>query len=221
VLAGRFQLGGHAEARDVEAQVPPEPRLVAEDQRSHPGVQAVGTHHEVEGAGLRVVERDLHAVGGFGQRGDPVAEDVLGVLVGPVVQDAGEVAAQDLDLATGELRGQRHPRPTGGIHHHPLGPPGLLAAHLVEDAHPAHNGQVRLAAQVDGLPAFAQRGGALDDGRLEAVAAQPVRQRRSGDARPGDEDLRVLHRCSLLGPCLDGSRASATALTARWPPADG
>jgi hypothetical protein len=122
-------------------------------------------------------------------------------------EDADQVAAHDLELGDGaavpaqQAGGHAGQAPVGGVDvGHPagadMGPPDL-----VQDAHALGHG-ARRPAQVDGLPAGARRRRQLHHGGVEAVAAQPVRQRRSGDARAGDEDVPVvLH----LGRSLQSS----------------
>jgi hypothetical protein len=83
-----------------------------------------------------------------------------------------------------ELAAARRP----GVDEHPRLRAGAVAADLVEQAHPLEHGQVDGAAEVHGVAAVAEGGGALDDGGLEAGAPQPVGQRGSGDARAGDQD---------------------------------
>lgn len=53
---------------------------------------------------------------------------------------------------------------------------------------PAQNVE-RRPAHVDLVPAGHKRCGALDDGRGEPVAAQPVGARQTGDPGPGDQDV--------------------------------
>ena len=54
------------------------------------------------------------------------------------------------------------------------------------------------AAHIDVLASGAKFRCALDDGRLVAVAIQPVRQCGAGDARTGDEDACAAHFASNL-----------------------
>jgi hypothetical protein len=153
-------------------------------------MQTVGADHEIETAASTAVEGD-RTVRGYG--GDPVAEDVLHVVAGGVVADLAEVVAHDfdvpvrggaehlpevdLDRSGGTLTGHDQPVRAGhqfldpGQHPHPLG-----------DLH-------RGAEQVDRVPAgLAQRRGALDHGDVVAVAAEPVGEDGTRDARARDED---------------------------------
>ena len=68
---------------------------------------AVGADDEIKGTAFAPLERHVHAAGVVGDRGDRVAEDVLGSIHSGFVQDAGQVAAEHLDVATGLLGG--HP----------------------------------------------------------------------------------------------------------------
>lgn len=54
--------------------------------------------------------------------------------------------------------------------------------------------EVDRAFEVHGLPTRSDLVGLLDDGHVEPVAVQPVRECWSGDARTQDEDAGVLHR---------------------------
>lgn len=88
--------------------------LRAEGQPPDPGVNSVGADHEAEGLRGAAFELDAHAIGGLGQRGDRVAEAVLAVGGGALVQDRGEIPAQDLGVAAGEFaRHDRHFAPGG------------------------------------------------------------------------------------------------------------
>src|SRR5690606_19506381 len=69
-----------------------------------------------------------------------------------------------------------------------LAHPGLRVAHRVDEVHPAQDLQLG-TAEVDAVAAGAQRGRPLDDGDVGAVAGQPVRERRPGDARAADQDV--------------------------------
>jgi hypothetical protein len=53
-----------------------------------------------------------------GERGDPVAEHVLGVRGAVVVQDLGEIRAVDLDLAAEQRRRERGPPAASRVDEH-------------------------------------------------------------------------------------------------------
>ena len=61
------------------------------------------------------------------------------------------------------------------------GPDGVLQTHPAGDLTPG-------PADVDVLTARPELGGAFDHGHLEAVAVQPGREGRTGDAGAGDQD---------------------------------
>jgi hypothetical protein len=171
-----------------------EPLLGAKGQASYVGVDPVGPDHQVKAARRRVLEGDLDARPGLGQRGDGVAEAVVAVACGPLVQQGGQVATEDLQVATGELpRDGRKPLVVL-IDDDQIGLTGLQAPHDVQDAHPLQHLPVGLAFEVDGLPAGAQRGRLLHHRDGAAVAVEPIRQGGAGDTRPGDQDLQVAHR---------------------------
>ncbi|MFE3788550.1 hypothetical protein [Streptomyces goshikiensis] len=120
--------------------------------------------------------------------GHGVAEDVLRGGQGGLVEGAGEVAAQDLDVAAREGGGEVEEGSVVLVDEGHRAAAGLEAAECVEEAHAAQDGEVGVAAEVDGVAAFAQGGGEFDDGGAEAVVAEAVGEGRAGDARAGDED---------------------------------
>ncbi len=153
-------------------------------------MQPVGTDDDVEPAWRRVLERHL-AVGGDGR--DRVAEEVLDVVAAGVVVGLTEVVAHDLHVPVGpggddfgEVDAGRAPHSLA-IHRQPVGAGGECLdprqhAHLFRDLH-------RRPEQVDRMAAgLSQRGRAFDDGDVEPVPGEPVRQYRAGDAGPGDEN---------------------------------
>ena len=111
---------------------------------------------------------------------DPVAEDVLGVVAGAVDDDAGQLAAQDLQLGGGAAG----VGPAGGEAGHGgavgvdelgarlaggRGPDGVLDAHAAGDLAAG-------AADVDVLPVVAELVEAFDDGGLPSPGVEPVGQ---------------------------------------------
>jgi len=73
--------------------------LRSEGQPTDRRVQPVGPDYQVEPAGLGVVEGDIHPVLVLVQGDDSIAEQELGVVPARLVQDRGEVAAGQFDLA--------------------------------------------------------------------------------------------------------------------------
>jgi hypothetical protein len=128
-----------------------------------------------------------------------VAEQVLDVVAGGVVQDRRQFTAHDLDVAVGDPGDQPgevdvHRALAGPDEGDQLGAgPGLQD--LRQDPHPLGDLD-RRPEQVDRVPApaAAQRRSAFDNRGAEAVALQPVRQRRSGDTGSGDQNGVVPHR---------------------------
>ncbi len=101
------QVVGDAEAGHVvvrEAQVP---GLVAEDQAAGARMQAVRADDEVDAAGRTALEGDVHSVPGVGERGDRVPEDVLDGVLGALVQDLRQFAAEDLYVPAHHRKPQR------------------------------------------------------------------------------------------------------------------
>jgi hypothetical protein len=174
----------------------PEAGLVAEDQPAHVGVQPVGADDQVEAPRWAELEADLDPVAILVQGPDRVAEAVVDVVAGGLVEDGGELAAHDLHVPVrdpGDQPADVHlDGPAARALHHDqlgLGPGGL---HLAQDPHPL--GDVnRRAEQVDGMPAQSgpQGRGLLDDGWGEAIPVQPPGQGGPGHAGPGHQHLGV------------------------------
>lgn len=174
-------------------------------------VEAVGADDEVEAARRGVAEGDVHAGGRLGEGGDGVPEDVLGPggERGPV-EDPGEVAAQYLDVAAGELGGEAQELAAVGVDEGHRAATGPKVVQLVEDPHPPKDAELGLPSEVDGLAARTQGGGDLDDGGTHAVAGESEGQGGARDAGARDEDGRgpgarlvgVCCRCGHRGsPC--------------------
>ena len=182
--------------------MPHELLLRPESEPAYPGVQPVRADHKVEPPHGTAGERHLDAVPVLGQPGDPVAEQVFGAVSGGVVQDAGQVAAHDLDL-------RDHPLAVEQVGRHPRGPPAAavrigksalvdaLRPYRVEKSHPFDH-LAPGAAQVHGVPAGPGRGRDLHDRRCEAVPPQPERERRPADAGARDQYRLVDHYCASL-----------------------
>ena len=170
-------------------------RLGAEGQAAHPGMEPVSARHQPERPRRGPLEGYRDAVRGAGQAGDRVVEDVLDVITGRLVQDAHQVAADDLqvvrvdDAERAVQAGQPLP---GGAHVGHSAGPGARRPGRVQDARPPGHLD-RRAAQVDGLPAVARRGRPLHHDRGEAEPPQPDGQRLPGHARPRDEHVLVPH----------------------------
>jgi hypothetical protein len=194
----QVQVVGGREARHVGAEVADERRLFAERQRPHPRVHPVGAHDQVEGSRLAALEGGLQTVVALGDVGDGVVEDVLDVVAGGRVEDTDQVAAQDLELGDGaagvaqQVGGHARQPPVVAVN---VGHPAradVRPPDVVQDAHALGHG-ARRPAQVDRLAAGARCGRPLHHRGVEAMAAQPVRHRGSGDARTGDENVPVVH----------------------------
>ena len=175
-----------------------EARFRSEGEAAHPGMQPVGAHHEMEGARRRPLEGYRDAVRGVGQARDGIVEDVLDVVAGGLVQDAHQVAADDLEVLRVDdperavEAGQ--PLPGGTYVGHPAGA-GARGPGRVQDCRPPGHFD-RRPAQVDGLAAVARRGRPFHDDRGEAEPPQPDGQRLPGHACPRDEHVPVPHGAS-------------------------
>jgi hypothetical protein len=171
-------------------------RLVAEGEPPHDRVQPVGAHDQPEPAGRAVVEGDHDPVVVRIERADRIAEHVLDVVAGRLVDDRGEFAAHDLDVPLRDPGDQAahvdlDPALAGPLERDPVGlRPGVQDRR--QDPHPLGDVDGR-PEQVDRVAAQARAQGrrAFDHSGREAVPAQPVRERRSGHAGTGDEHVRV------------------------------
>ncbi len=164
----------------------------AEGEAAHRGVQAVGSHHEVERPARAVPEGGVDAVRVLVEGREVVAEDVLDAVPRLPVQELDEVVAEQFDVvAVQPAAAERHLRGAPrllavAVEHRHAPHPGAQGTRLGQDAHPVEDAE-RDAAHVERLSARAQGGGALDDGGGVAVAAQPVGEGEPGDAGAGDQ----------------------------------
>nr|BFE78928.1 hypothetical protein GCM10020093_015290 [Planobispora longispora] len=194
--AAQAGAGRDGEARAVQPQVAQLARAVrAERQPAHGGADAVGADDQVEAAGGAALEGHPYPLGGLGQGGDRVVEDVLDVVPGRLVEDAAQVAAEDLELAAHERGGHVRPGSPGGVDEGDPVDAGPPAADLLQQSHPLQHAQVGAAPEVDGLAARTEGGGPLDHGDAAAGTAQPAGQGGTGDAAAGDERV---HRDSSI-----------------------
>ncbi len=155
-------------------------------------VQPVRADHQVERPGRSSVEGDVDPLPGLVERGDRIAEQELHVVADRREQRVGQIAAPHLQVLSVGVAGDRVR--VQGRH---------FAAVPFQERHPVHV-DLRLlepgkqthafddaqggAADVDGIPAEPWRVRLLDDGDLEAVTVQPVREGGARDTGPGDQD---------------------------------
>ena len=165
--------------------------MLAPHQPPHGGVQAVGADDQAERPGLGAGEPDVHAAGTLLEAGDRVAEQVLGALPRGLVQDPGQVAAQDLDVPGEHVGRHLGHRPALLVDHGGAGQAGLPGPDRVQEAHLGQHAQVGGAAEVDRVAAAAQLGCPLDHRGTEAVPAQPPGEGGPGDTSAGDQDVSV------------------------------
>ena len=181
--------GGHH-----DAEVVLEPLLWTEGQRAHPGVQAVGSHHEVEVPPRPAAECHVHVVAGVIDGLHRVAENGLDAPLGRPVDGRRQVGAGDGHVAIprpherGRLeRGDPPPVTTDRPR---LQEVVAAAPQLGDDAHPL--GDVEASTpEVHHVAPAAQLGRALDQRRLMPEALQPVGQRGTGDPRTDDQHPHV------------------------------
>jgi hypothetical protein len=182
------ELVGHAVEGQDEPQVADEPLVRSEDRGAQARVQPVRPDHQVEPSPAAPGEDDVDPVGVLGELGDPVAEDVLDVVAGVLVEHPGQISAQDLDLrdvpvaavVVGAERLQHGAVRIHGVRARGVGagrPHRRIQPHQADDllGHPA---------RVHRLPAGAQPGCPLHHGDLGTPPVQPVGQRGPRDARP-------------------------------------
>src|SRR5690606_21618511 len=120
------------------------------------------------------------------------------------VEGVGEVSAPDLEveagLSAGHLFGPyRADRRAGRVHEGDL---LVLDVHLAQPGQQAHtvDDLAGRAADVDRVPAATDGAGLLDDGHLEAVPVEPVRERGARDARSREQDAaRAARRAGRVG----------------------
>ena len=159
-------------------------------------MQPVGRDDQVELLLVATFEADAHAATVVVEPGDAVAEAVPHPIAGVVVEDLGQVAAQDLELGgrtvacasglgaarRGELRLHR---PAGVDERQPaLARPGR--AHRFLDTRTSRHDPAR-AAHVHVLAADAQLRRPFHHRGLHPEPFEPVRQRGTGDAGACDE----------------------------------
>lgn len=180
--------------------------------------RALGHHDDVGVDLLAARETGRDAVAVVGQGADLLAEAVVGLVLGPFVQRARELAAQDLHLgraAGGVVLARREGRDLRPVvvdePQSPLAGPGLAGRGL--EVHPAQD----LPAgppDVDVLPLIAQPGRAFDDGR-----APPLRVELMGEGTDMSAIGELTQHGSMgtadLGRRLGISSASATVLVDR------
>jgi hypothetical protein len=180
----------HRQYRQVSAEELRSSRVLAEDQVPNIRVQPVGADHDVEPAWRRALEGHL-AVGGDGR--DRVAEQILDLVAAGVVVRLTEVISHDLYVTVGcgadrlgEIDADRLPGALA-INPRAVSPGGQRLdfwqhTHLFRDLH-GRSEKVNCVT-----PRLTQCRCALDDGDVEPVPGEPVREDRARDAGPGDQN---------------------------------
>jgi hypothetical protein len=170
-----------------------EPILVTERERTDSRMEPIGPDDEVEGPWRAVLELDRNRITAIFEGDHSIAEAVVGRVARALVQDAAEIAAEDLDV-TG-----RHDFRNGGAglavqskkHKFARSRPAFVDC--VPDAHALEDGTVDGTAKVDCLTAGAQGGPALDNRARNSTAIEPHGKRLAGYAGARDEDVETLH----------------------------
>lgn len=146
-------------------------------------MQPVGAHHQAEGARRGALEGDLHLMVVFGEGGDGIGEDVLDLVPGGHVENASQVPTQDLHLTAHNRGGHARQLLAGAVNAGHRTHVGLQPTHIVQDPHALQHAKVCRSPEVDRVAAVARCGRPLHHCGVEAIVAQPVRQRRPSDAR--------------------------------------
>lgn len=182
----------HGEKSEAVTQVTME--LLFRSERAVPGLRMhpVGADHQVEGASLPAHERHLHPGRALVQSLDRVPEPELDLVAHQLVQAGGQVASSHLQILTGHAAGDRVRAEHGdggavGIEERQVARIGLQPRELRKQTHAAHHLHGG-TAHVDRISASAHRRCLLHHRDRESRALQPVRQRRSGNTRPTDQN---------------------------------
>src|ERR1700733_1902155 len=176
---------------DIIPKVTHKTRLLTKNLGPHIGMEPIRADHKVELAGPGTTERQRNPGIALREGGDRVVKDILCVLPGRLVENAGQVAAHNLEFAAGEPIGQTGNLLVCFVHDRNCTSPGFELLHLGQDAHALQRVQSS-AAKVDRVSSRPHRGSAFDDGGMETVAAEPEGKRRPGDARARDQNVLVL-----------------------------
>ena len=118
------------------------------------GMQAIRSDDEVVAAAGSVAEGHLDPLAVVVECGNPHAETVIDVIANGLVQDAGERAPVDLDLAAEHLGGQAADFPAPAVDEYERAHAGGVRPHRVEQTHLLEHRE-RRPAKVDSLPAGA------------------------------------------------------------------
>ena len=159
-------------------------------------METVRADHQVEATVVRAFEGHAHAIGLVVQCDDRIAEQDLGGALDLAEDQPREIAPREgHEASAGQL--VEDPRPEPGDATSAIVNDAQLA-HVIADAidlgeqpHPLRD-VVAEPPEVNGVAAGAQRG-ALDERRREAMALQPVGERRAGDPDARDEDGACRH----------------------------
>src|SRR5262249_53263436 len=106
----------------------------------HGGAQSVRADDEVEPARGPVRERDVDPARVLRHAGDVVAEDVLGGARAVAVQDPGQVAALDLNVAAEQHGRERGQAAAARVDHRLVAHSGLAGPDVAEHAHALQQG---------------------------------------------------------------------------------
>ncbi len=184
---------GRLEAGDTVTMLAKDVRLETNGDGARGGVQAIGTNHEVKGLGRRALELDGDAVLAVFKARDVVAEAVAGGTLTLVVEQANQVAAQDLDVARHHQRGQRGERVVASVDQPQIASLGSMSVDGVPQLHALEHSPVHGASKVNRLAAFAQRCSALDDDGFIPCTTKPIGHGTPGNAGARDQNTTATH----------------------------
>src|SRR5947207_6741922 len=162
-------------------------RFVSKHQGAHDRMQPISPHQQVEAAGAAPLKGHIDAFLVLLERLDGVPEPVLHLVLRELVERLGEIAPHDLYSAWVEglaqsLQVDSEDAPMAFVDKGDLPKVCLLLLQTRPDPHEL--GDLHgLMSNVNRVPAFSQLWRALDHGRGETIALEPIRQARPSNTR--------------------------------------
>ena len=159
-------------------------------------MQAISANDQIEASDAATGEADVNTACVLREVCDGLAEEVVGLFMGCVVEDLAQVAPQDLHVAGHEIGGKTGAHTTVGMNIGHGAHAGLAATDFSKQTHPVQQVQVDAASEIHRIATVAKGRRLLDEGRPDPLAGQPPSQRRAGDAGPRYQDVQRLHEGS-------------------------
>ena len=141
-------------------------------------MQPIGSGHQIKPAPSTLLEPHIHSGLALVHAGDAVIEDVLGRRPRSLVEDSGQIAAQDLNLAAGESIRHACDLVVIPIHNCDRADARLQPLHFRQQSHAfqhANGGSTK----IDRIATRTHRGRALHNRWLKSIPAKPVGQCRT------------------------------------------